>query len=49
MQVAQLIVGYVVPSWSPTRLADRQIALRTMSSSIDTMAVWAAATLVGLD
>src|ERR1700674_3912496 len=42
-------VGYVVPSWSPTRLADGQIALRTMSWSIDTMTVWATAALVGLD
>src|SRR5271169_5896448 len=42
-------VGYVVPSWSPTRLADGQIALRTMSWSIDTMTVWATTALVALD
>jgi hypothetical protein len=41
-------VGYAVPSCSPIRLVDGQIALRTVSWSIDTTTVWTAA-VVGLD
>jgi hypothetical protein len=43
------IVGYVVPSQSPTRLADAEIPLGPMSWSVHTMTIWPTAALVCLD